>query len=109
LATEATWTKRGKFEQELPVTGETDVTEIEERILEAVGELPVSRRIQVLDFALFLQTREGQQGQAQVAQPVVRLEDLYGDFWPDDEPIDEFINTVRQWRKEDIALHRELE
>ena len=28
------------------------------------------------------------------------IESLKGDFWPDNEDIDEFIATVRQWRKE---------
>ena len=33
-------------------------------------------------------------------KPVERFEDLLGDFWPEDESIDEFIATVRQWRRE---------
>jgi len=82
------------------------MTELEERILEAVGDLPVNRRIQVLDFALFLQQREGQEEHAPPRQPVQRLENLYGDFWPDDEPIDNFIDAVREWRQEDVDLHR---
>src|SRR4051812_23321791 len=31
-------------------------------------------------------------------QPVASLEDLVGDFWPEDETIDDFIEVVRQWR-----------
>ena len=40
--------------------------------------------------------------------PVNSLEALWGDFWPEDAPVDEFIDTVRQWRQDDPALHREL-
>ncbi len=28
------------------------------------------------------------------------LADLQGDFWPADEQMDEFISTLRQWRRE---------
>jgi len=28
------------------------------------------------------------------------LNELKGDFWPEDEDIDEFVSTVRQWRRE---------
>jgi hypothetical protein len=37
---------------------------------------------------------------AQGAPLAVRFEDLIGDFWPEDETCDEFIATVREWRKE---------
>lgn len=33
-------------------------------------------------------------------KPLERLEDLYGDFWPEDENIDDFIAQVREWRDE---------
>ena len=36
----------------------------------------------------------------QGVRPVERFEDLIGDFWPEDESIDEFVATVRQWRRE---------
>ncbi|MBT3269020.1 hypothetical protein HN371_17870 [Candidatus Poribacteria bacterium] len=32
--------------------------------------------------------------------PVVNFDDLLGDFWPEDETADEFIATVRRWRRE---------
>lgn len=41
-------------------------------------------------------------------QPVESLEELWGDFWPEDEPVDDFIETVRHWRQDDLTLHREL-
>jgi hypothetical protein len=38
----------------------------------------------------------------QGVKPVERFEDLLGDFWPEDESIDDFIAAVRQWRAEDV-------
>jgi hypothetical protein len=32
----------------------------------------------------------------------VKVEDLYGDFWPEDETCDEFIATIRRWRQEEL-------
>lgn len=42
-------------------------------------------------------------------KPVESLEELWGNFWPKDEPVDDFIDAVDKWRQEDLALHRELE
>lgn len=36
----------------------------------------------------------------QDARPAGRFEDLLGDFWPEDESVDEFIEAVRKWRRE---------
>jgi hypothetical protein len=36
----------------------------------------------------------------QGAPLAVRFEDLLGDFWPEDESCDDFIATIRQWRRE---------
>ncbi len=36
----------------------------------------------------------------QTVQPVQQLDDLWGDFWPDDESIDDFVATIRRWRRE---------
>lgn len=41
-------------------------------------------------------------------QPIQSLDELWGDFWPEDEGVEEFIENVRQWRKDDLELHREL-
>ncbi len=38
----------------------------------------------------------------QGVQPVESLDDLWGDFWPEDESIDKFIETVRRWRREGL-------
>src|SRR4051812_29921354 len=36
----------------------------------------------------------------QGAKPVARFEDLLGNFWPEGEDIDDFIATIRRWRRE---------
>lgn len=33
--------------------------------------------------------------------PIQSLDDLWGDFWPEDEPVDDFIETARSWRSKD--------
>ena len=37
---------------------------------------------------------------AQGVKPVVRFEDLLGEFWPEDESADQFIQAAREWRRE---------
>ena len=36
----------------------------------------------------------------QGTQPLKHIEDLYGDFWPEDETADDFVRMMRQWRNE---------
>lgn len=36
----------------------------------------------------------------QGVKPVKDIKDLVGDFWPEDESIDDFIAAVREWRRE---------
>ncbi len=36
----------------------------------------------------------------QGVRPVANLDDLLGEFWPDEESVDEFIAAMRQWRRE---------
>ena len=38
---------------------------------------------------------------AQGVRPLRRLEDLAGDFWPPDENVDEFVETIYRWRREE--------
>ena len=77
---------------------------VKDELASVVDELSPERQVQVLEFALFVKTRQGQQRSAKIQQ----LEDLQGDFWPEDESVDEFIEAVRRWRHEDIALHKDL-
>jgi hypothetical protein len=85
-----------------------EMTEIEDRLLKVIGELTAGRKREVLDFALFLQTQQIQRQPEPNARPVQKLEELYGDFWPEDESVDDFIDAVQQWRREDVELHRDL-
>jgi hypothetical protein len=32
--------------------------------------------------------------------PISNCDDLLGDFWPEDESADEFVETIRKWRRE---------
>lgn len=41
-------------------------------------------------------TLAAQQG----VKPIERLEDLFGDFWPEDETADDFIAACKRWRCE---------
>lgn len=43
-----------------------------------------------------LETLAKEQGK----QPIKHIEDLYGNFWPEDETADDFVRTMRQWRNE---------
>lgn len=36
--------------------------------------------------------------------PVADAGDLVGDFWPEDESVDEFVAAVREWRDDDAPL-----
>ena len=45
---------------------------------------------------------------AQGAPLAARFEDLIGDFWPEDESCDEFIATLRQWRREGADREQDL-
>jgi hypothetical protein len=85
-----------------------EMSEIEDQILRVVGKLPAGLQREVLDFAMFLQTQQPQRQPDVNAWPVQKLEDLYGDFWPEDESVDDFIDAVQQWRREDLALHQDL-
>ena len=38
-----------------------------------------------------------QQGKGLITDPTI----LLGDFWPEDEPIEEFLAALRQWRGHD--------
>jgi hypothetical protein len=37
---------------------------------------------------------------SQGVQPVTNLNDLFGDFWPEDETTDQFVAAVREWRRD---------
>jgi hypothetical protein len=37
----------------------------------------------------------------QGVKPIQDIDQLAGDFWPEDEGPDDFVNTLRRWRRED--------
>jgi hypothetical protein len=79
---------------------------VKDALMSVVDELSVDRMVEVLEFALFMKARQAQQRSG--CEPVQRLEDLWGDFWPEDESVDDFISAVRRWRREDVTLHKDL-
>lgn len=46
--------------------------------------------------AVDLETLAATQG----VRPITNLDDLVGDFWPEDESVDDFVAAVRRWRRE---------
>ncbi len=38
---------------------------------------------------------------AQGVTPLQSLDELWSDFWPAEEPVDDFIAAVHQWRREE--------
>jgi hypothetical protein len=40
----------------------------------------------------------------QGVKPIRCIEDLYGDFWPEEESVDEFLEWVRSIRQQDNDL-----
>lgn len=42
----------------------------------------------------------------QGVSPLQKLEELRGDFWPEDEPVDDFLRAVRAWREQDLQRER---
>lgn len=89
--------------------------DVKQKLMQVADDLSEEQTRQVLDFALFIKARQSTQGpgttgeQQPSLQPLQRLEDLWGDFWPEGESVDDFIAAVRTWRQEDAALHRELQ
>ena len=79
---------------------------VKDALMSVVDELSVDRMAEVLEFALFMKARQAQQRSG--CEPVQRLEDLWSDFWPEDESVDDFISAVRRWRREDATLHKDL-
>jgi hypothetical protein len=88
---------------------QTPAANIKDKLINVVNALSEDHIAEVLDFALFVQSRQAQQHSGDLVEPVQRLEDLWGDFWPEDEPVDDFIDAVRRWRREDILLHQDLQ
>ena len=50
---------------------------------------------------LYLEALAAEQG----VKPLANPKDLAAGFWPEDETADEFVEAVRQWRKEGKRRH----
>ncbi|MFQ6099706.1 MAG: MerR family DNA-binding transcriptional regulator [Anaerolineae bacterium] len=44
---------------------------------------------------------------AQGVRPVQSIDDLWADFWPEDESVEEFRETIHAWRQRDLEMERE--
>ena len=51
------------------------------------------------DIPLSIEELAAQQG----VRPVENIDDLKGDFWPEEENIDDFLLTLYQWRREGMS------
>jgi hypothetical protein len=83
------------------IVADISLAEVKSTLTRVVEEFPVEQQSGVLDFALFIKTR-----QLSGHPPAQRLEDLWGDFWPEGEAVDDFVGAVRRWRNDDLSLHK---
>ncbi len=87
---------------------------IEEAIVEQVRALPPERQQVVLDFVTLLVQRSHasqpffgatrsieELASEQGVSPVKSVEELRAHFWPDEESVDDFVDRLREWRRED--------
>jgi hypothetical protein len=89
---------------------------IKQELLEKLDRLPLEGQREVLKFVQVMSARAAATGdfwappphlEALAAQqgvsPIQSLAELTADFWPEDESADDFIASVRQWRREDTS------
>lgn len=64
--------------------------------------MPAKRKTRSQPFPLVVKTQaEVEALAAQLGvKPITNPQELRGDFWPEDETADEFIATIRRWRRE---------
>lgn len=71
-------------------------------LLQAVSRLLYQHYQKELPAKAFWQPRSLEAlGEMQQIPPVSKLSDLQVDFWPEDESVDDFIDTIYQQRAED--------
>lgn len=68
----------------------------QDRLAQRMGPSAVAGTAFVTQPPPDLATLAAQQG----VRPVTRFEDLLADIWPEEEDVDAFIATLRQWRHE---------
>jgi predicted DNA-binding antitoxin AbrB/MazE fold protein len=67
-----------------------------QRVTVLVSADPPSAHARTFDEAPTLDELAREQG----VQPITDPLSIGGDFWPEDEDLDEFIATIRKWRQE---------
>lgn len=77
-------------------------------ILDEPIALPAGRvriTVEPVPNTIFWQGRTvAELAEAQGVKPIETLDELWADFWPDEESVDDFIETTYQWRREAIEL-----
>lgn len=82
----------------------------QELLLKEINQIPESITEELLDFIRFLKMKEASSffynkididalAESQKVKPITDLEELGGDFWPEEENLDEFLTTIRTWRE----------
>ncbi|RLB95280.1 MAG: hypothetical protein DRH50_04645 [Deltaproteobacteria bacterium] len=95
--------------KEDPVTGKItsiklhDIERLEDREDEGVDLLPKGSP---LPMAFWQSPSIEELAAAQGVQPISNFENILGDFWPEDESVEEFIACVDHWRDDDSTQEK---
>ncbi len=76
-------------------------------ILDEPIDLPINRvriTVEPLPTTFWDGATIAELAEAQGVSSVETLDDLWADFWPEEESVDDFIETIYQWRHETIEL-----
>lgn len=74
-------------------------------VLDRPTTLPMGRvriTVEILPtYSFWTGTTIDELAKQQGVTPIRSIDDLWGDFWPEDESVDDCIDTIRLWRRED--------
>lgn len=76
-----------------------------EKVLEEARQLPPNEQQRLIELLAAEQSplkplKSIEQLAAEQGTRPLKFEEMLGDFWPEDESVDDFIAAVRQWRSE---------
>lgn len=75
-------------------------------VLDRPSILPIGRvriTIEILPtYSFWTDTTIDELAKMQGVTPIRSIDNLWGDFWPEDESVDDFIDTIRLWRREAV-------
>ena len=75
-------------------------------VLDRPVTLPIGRvrvMVEILPtYSFWTGTTIDELAKTQGVTPIRSIDDLWGDFWPEDESVDDFIDTIRLWRREAV-------